>query len=171
VPEVGAFGVVRTNGLAARLIRAVTRSTVNHAFIYVGGGAVVEARPSGAGFAAVAAYPNAIWSHMDLQGKGPAIADAARALVGTPYSWVDCACIGLADLFGWHVPGPVRDRLTSRRHLMCSQLVDLANHEGGIDLYSDGRIPGDVAPGDLLHLIEGQPAETTSSTTDAHVQA
>jgi hypothetical protein len=28
-----------------------------------------------------------------------------------------------------------------------------------------------VSPGDLLHLVEGEPAQTTSSQTDAHVSA
>jgi cell wall-associated NlpC family hydrolase len=96
---------------------------------------------------------------------------AARSLIGTPYSWADCACIGLADLFGWHVPGPVRERLSRRGHLMCSQLVDTAYLIAGIHLFPDGRIPGDVSPGDELHLIEGQPTATASSQTDAHLPA
>jgi hypothetical protein len=41
----------------------------------------------------------------------------------------------------------------------------------GVHLFPDGRIDGDVSPGDLLHLIEGEPAQTTSSQTDAHVPA
>jgi cell wall-associated NlpC family hydrolase len=171
VPQLGDFGVARTNGWAAPWIRLVTRSTVNHAFVYVGNGQIVEANPSGAAVGKVTEYPHAIWSHMALTTQQRhAIANAADTLVGTPYSWVDDACIGLADLFGWHVPEPVRHRLNRRDRLMCSQLVDRAYTKAGVHLFPDGRLDGDVSPGDLLHLIEGQPAETTSST-DAHVQA
>lgn len=171
IPEVGAFGVTRTDGWKAWVIRRVTRSTVNHAFIYVGGGNVIEANPAGAGWAPADKYPHAVWSTMDLHGRGTAIAHAAWALVGTPYSWVDDACIGLADLFGWHVPQAVRSRLSRRTRLMCSQLVDTAYLSAGIHLFPDGRITGDVSPGDLLHLIEGEPAETASSQTDAQPAA
>lgn len=168
MPELGAFGVTATTGWKAWVIRAVTRSTVNHAFIYVGNGEIVEANPSGAAWASVDKYPHAIWSHTALTTQQRhAIANAADTLVGTPYSWVDDACIGLADLFGWHVPEPVRHRLNRRDRLMCSQLVDRAYTKAGVHLWNDGRLEGDVSPGDLLHLIEGQPAETTSSQTDA----
>ena len=171
MPELGAFGVTATSGWKAWVIRAVTRSDVNHAFVYVGDGRIVEANPSGAAVGNVDEYPHAIWSHMALTTQQRhAIANAADTLVGTPYSWVDDACIGLADLFGWHVPEPVRARLSGRSRLMCSQLVDVAYSKAGVHLFPDGRIPGDVSPGDLLHLIEGQPAETTSST-DAHLPA
>ena len=152
-PQIGAFGVVRTEGWGAAVIRAVTNSPVNHAFVHVGDGVIVEAQPKGARTLRATHYPNAIWSHRDLQGHGPAIAAAARRLVGTPYSWVDVVCIGLADLFGWHVPAAVRKRLSRRGELMCSQLVDTAYHDGGIELFTDGRIPGDVAPSDLYDLI------------------
>jgi hypothetical protein len=93
---------------------------------------------------------------MDLGVKGSAIAHAAWALIGTPYSWVDDACIGLADLFGWHVPQAVRSRLNRRTRLMCSQLVDVAYRDAGITLFRDGRVPGDVAPADLLDVIRAE---------------
>ena len=44
-PKPGDFGVVKTNGLAARLIQLGTASRWNHAFIYIGGGVIAEARP------------------------------------------------------------------------------------------------------------------------------
>ena len=153
-PQPGDYFVVRTNGWAGVLIRWVTRSTVNHAGILVNGGAVVEARPAGAGYAAARDYTAATWSHFPLtDAQRVAIIGAANGLVGTPYSWVDCACVGLADLFGINVPEPVRKRLRRRDRLMCSQLVDTAYLDAGVHLFSDGRIPGAVSPGDLLNLI------------------
>jgi len=154
MPDLGAFGVVRTNGWPAWGIRLVTRSTVNHAFVHVGGGRIVEARPGGATYGTVAAYPDAVWSHLPLTSKqGADVAAAAESLIGTPYSWVDCAAIGLADTLGWHVPEAVRRRLNRRDRLMCSQLVDTAYARAGVQLFNDGRVPGDVSPQDLLLLI------------------
>lgn len=151
----GDFFVIHTEGWAGRLIRLVTRSDVNHAGIYVGNGTIIEARPSGAGTAGVPT--GAHWSSLPLSdGDRAAIVDAAKSLVGTPYSWVDVVCIGLADLFGWHVPEFVRTRLNRRSRLMCSQLVDTAYLKAGIHLFSDGRIPGDVAPSDLEAFTRGQ---------------
>lgn len=153
-PQVGAFGVVRTSGWKAHIIRWTTGSTVNHAFIYVGNGEIIEANPSGADYGDVTKFPDGIWSDMDLKGRGEAIARAAIRLKGTPYSWVDVVCIGLTDLFGWHVPNLIRGRLYTRQHLMCSQLVDVAYRDAGIALFHDGRVPGDCAPSDLLDLIQ-----------------
>lgn len=154
--DVGDFFVVRTNGLAAAGIRVVTQSTVNHAGVYVGDGQIVEAQPGGARIAPASIYPDAVWSTGKLgvtTDQGVLIGDEARRLIGTPYSWVDCACVGEAHLFGWHVPGSVRDRLNRVDRLMCSQLVDTAYLHGGVHLFADGRIPGDVSPGDLYDLI------------------
>jgi len=154
VPDLGSYAVVRTNGWAGLGIRIITRSTVNHAFVYVGDGLIVEAQPAGARLAPASLYPGALWSGPGLTaGRGEAIAAAARTLVGTPYSWVDCAAIGLTDVFGWHVPEAVRRRLNRRDRLMCSQLADTAYASAGVALFADGRVPGDCSPADLLALI------------------
>lgn len=152
-PEPGQYGVVRTTGWAPLLIRVVTRSKYNHAFIYVGGDTVVEARPSGAGYAALSSFDIVLWQTTALtQGQRDDIVAEAHRLVGTPYSWVDCAAIGLAKIFGWHLPEVVRKRLNRKDRLMCSQLVDTCDLRAGVHLFLDGRIPGDVSPGDLADL-------------------
>jgi uncharacterized protein YycO len=158
MPVPGDFAVVATPGIMARLIRLVTRSTVNHAFMLVAPGRIIEAKPSGAQVVLLANYDGMpqTWSDMDLSPTvRAAIVDHALDHLGDPYSWVDDACIGLADLFGWHVPAAVRRRLARPDRLMCSQLVDVAYLEAGVHLWDDGRLPGDVAPSDLLLLIEG----------------
>lgn len=149
-PALGAFGVVRTGGWAGRLIRVVTDSPVNHAAVYIGNGMVVEAQPEGARMTTM--DPNMIWSEAPGD-KGEEVAANAVFLIGTPYSWVDVVCIGLAKLLGWDVPESIRHRLNSRGNLMCSQLVDTAYLRAGIHLFNDGRIPGDVSPGDLYDLL------------------
>ena len=68
MPAPGDFCVVATNGIMARLIRLVTRSTVNHAFILVAPGRIIEAKPAGAAESNLAKYDGMlqVWSDMDL---------------------------------------------------------------------------------------------------------
>jgi len=154
MPQPGDYGVVRTSGWAARLIQTVTRSTYNHAFVFVGGDAVVEGRPSGAGYASAASYRDILWSTIPLTPQERvSIVTAATHYLGTPYSWVDCVAIGLTDIFGWHVPEVVRKRLNRRDRMMCSQLVDSAYLAAGVHLFADGRVPGDVSPADLAGIV------------------
>ncbi len=122
----------------------MTRSTVDHAGVHVGDGRIVEAQPEGATFKTVHAYPAAIWSRPPANAQ--AVADAAVALRGTPYSRVDVGYIGLTDLFARHDPQWVRVRLHRRTRLMCSQPVDTAYLNAGDHLFNDGRVSGDVGP-------------------------
>jgi cell wall-associated NlpC family hydrolase len=159
----GDFAVVATGGIMGRIIRLVTRSKVNHAMILVHDGQVIEAAPSGATVSPLSNYAGMTltWSALDLTlTQRAAIVTAARTHIGAPYSWVDDACIGLAAIFDWHVPAWVRRRLASPDHLMCSQLVDTCYLEAEIHLFADGRMPGDVTPGDLACLIAGEPVPT-----------
>ena len=153
-PELGDFGVVRTGGWAGRLIRWATRSPVNHAVLYVGGGQIVEGEPNGAALSPVSRYGNRVeWANWPLTPtQRGVIAQWGRAHVGTPYSWLDCLEIGLVDRFGW-APGWMRSRLRSNRTLMCSQLVTAAYDAAGVHLFDDGRPAGGVSPGDLYTLI------------------
>lgn len=156
----GDFGVVRTGGWAGWGIRVVTRSHYNHAILHVGNGQVVEAQPRGACFTPVGVYADAdiIWSNLDLADVQRAvIAKAGRARVGTPYSWVDDACIALTAIFSVHVPRWVRRRLARPDRLMCSQLVDVCYEAAGIDLVLSKVLPGDVTPGDLADVIARRP--------------
>lgn len=66
---------------------------------------------------------------------------------GIGYSFLDYLSLALAH---WHIrPGFVKRYIASNRHAICSQLVDLVMQRAGIQLYNDGRLPGDVTPGDL----------------------
>ena len=157
----GDFAVVATPGLMGRLIRLVTRAKVNHAVISVGDGKIMEAAPAGARLAALTEYDGLTltWSHLPLtQTTRDRIVDAAYAPAGAPYSWVDAACIGLAALLAVHVPGWVRRRMAGTDHLQCSQLVDVCYADAGVPLFDDGRLPGDVSPGDLAQLIASEPS-------------
>lgn len=76
------------------------------------------------------------------------ICDKARYLEGVPYSFLDYLALAMAE---WKLPGweMVRDRVESSQHLICSALVDRAYCWAGVHLFDDGRLSGDVTPGDL----------------------
>lgn len=156
-PLPGDFGVVRTGGWQGRLIRIGTDSPVNHAFVYVGDGKVIEARPGGAGYARLSKYRNVKWStgvpSLELTDAQRAqVFAAAERLVGTPYSWVDIAALSLACLgLRWRALDKRIERLD---RLICSQLADVLRERIGSHLFTDGRLPCQVTPGDLLDLID-----------------
>jgi hypothetical protein len=158
-PQLGEYGCVRTPDFMGLMIRLVTCSRVNHVFVYVGKDEkgydrIVEAEPKGARLGYLWEYSDIHWSGPAItQGKGPQIAEAAKRLIGRPYSFGDCVCIGLADIFGGHrLPHFVRARIEDVRRLMCSALTDYAFWLGGVHLFDDGRLFGDVSPGDLDNL-------------------
>lgn len=191
----GDWIVTRTGGrlydrVIAWLIRWITAtkvghrwrdSPVNHAAVFVGPvsrypeGALVEARPGGAAYVSVTAYPEAIWSSGRLperltptDAQRERIAAAAKGMLGTPYGFLDDLAVGLAqrrtrDTLGRWVsvdrpPWWVR-RIADRHTLICSQLVAAAWHDSGLDLYP-GRLEGLVTPEDLDALLE--PAGTVA---------
>jgi uncharacterized protein YycO len=152
MPNVGDYGVVRTSGAAGALIRFGTRSTVNHAFVHIGDGQIVEAQPGGAIISPATNYPDAIWSHRDLTDSDRAsIAHWAKQQVGVPYGWPDIAALAFA-CYGI-TNKQINQRIERMDRLICSQLVDKAYMLAGVHLFDDGRLTQAVTPGDLLNLI------------------
>jgi hypothetical protein len=78
---------------------------------------------------------------------------AARVLEGVPYSLLDYYALAAVE-FGWPGGAWSRKRVQTSKHLICSALVDRALDVAGLHLYDDGRLPGDVTPGDLAEWIE-----------------
>lgn len=72
---------------------------------------------------------------------------------GTPYSFLDY--VALAGLH-WGIRGPIRRRVTSSGHMICSQLVDQVLTLAGYHLFTDGRLPQDVTPGALFRQAGAQ---------------
>lgn len=147
----GQFFTVRTTGIVAAAIRLGTRSPVNHAGVYIGHGSIVEAQPGGAIVSRADRYPDAHWSDPRLaQGRGNLIAEHAAFLVGTPYGFTDIAALSLACFGIGDKPGnPIARRIESLHELICSQLVDRAHLLAGVHLFNDGRLSGQVTPGNL----------------------
>lgn len=151
MPNLGDFGVTATGGWVARKIREITHSPVNHAFVYIGSGRIVEGEPHGAANSSVDRYPAAIWYSAPSE-VGALIASRALRLVGTPYNYLDIAAQAVVRVLGWKAPRFVLARLSRSDRLQCAQLVDLAYHQAGVELFPDGRPGGLVAPSDLYDL-------------------
>lgn len=167
-PLPGDFALTKISGVTGRLVAAGQAligdaAPVQHAFVYVGGGRIVQAMPGGAECIRLEdASPAVVWS----TGVVPLtdeerllIRSQAWYLVGTPYSYLDYVSLGLAH---FRVrPAWVRDYVASTGHMICSQLVDEVYLRAGVHLFDDGRLPGDVTPGDLYKLLH--PKRVTST--------
>lgn len=158
-PKLGDFGLVRTPGLGSRLIRIGTDSWMNHAFVCVGDGKVMEAEPGGARLTSVDYYNharfNVAWSTdliplTDTQRKD--IAYYALQQKGVPYNWLDIAALTTSCL-GMGTPDWAAKIIENDKRLICSQLVDKSYRKAGVHLFDDGRMTGSVTPGDLWNLL------------------
>lgn len=156
-PQPGDIGCTQITGTVGRLIRLGQWingdgfAHYEHVFVYVGDGQIVEAEPRGARLAPLDEYDDRTiaWLHCPEQ-YGVTVADAARQLIGTPYSFLDYLALALHRL---HIPAPgLRRYIQATGHLICSQLADLAAQRGNWTLFDDGRWPGDVTPADLAQL-------------------
>lgn len=166
-PMPGDFAVTKIPGISGRAIALgqwVIRnpSPVQHAYVYVGNGDVVQAMPGGAQLAQMhQVEPAYMWSGdvIPLTAvQRVRIANAARAMVGTPYSFVDYLSIGL---YRWGVrPAALRRYVANSHHMICSQLVDFLYAASGANLFGDDRFPGDVTPSDLFDLLRSKGAAT-----------
>ncbi|MER7922150.1 hypothetical protein ABTY96_03265 [Streptomyces sp. NPDC096057] len=159
-PQPGDFALTKIDGVTGRFIAAGQwlvgdASPVQHALIYVGNGMIVQAMPGGAELIPLEeANEPYVWSTGRIPltaAERVQIVGAARGLVGTPYSFLDYGSIALAH---YRIrPAWVRDFVADSGHLICSQLVDEAYLRAGVHLFDDGRLPGDVTPGDLWKLL------------------
>lgn len=188
---VGAFLLTRSPSRTSRLITAALGLTgdgtrYSHAALVVDGGYVVEALPGGAkltpliryvgrgGNVAVCDAPIRVdvvdaVAHREVSAADAGeyedtlraqVAAAGRALVGTPYSFLDYLSLAL---LAWGIrPEWLRRFVETRRHMICSQLVDEAYRAAGLHLFADDRPSGDVTPGDLdryrVGMLDGSPA-------------
>lgn len=85
----GTPGVSHGSGLEGEIIRHATESWAGHAFIYVGGGQIIEGTAPRARIASAASHDDAIWFNKIPLTTAQQTAAVARAhaLVGTLYDW------------------------------------------------------------------------------------
>lgn len=145
-------------GLGERLYvpkAARAMSRYRHAYVYVGGGMVVQAEPGGA-VLALRHDPQALWSTGKIpltQEQRDSICAAARGYVGVDYSFLDYWAMAAHRQ---HLPMPgLREYIESTHHQICSQLVDRCYFDAGVHLFADGRWPGYVTPACLAARLEG----------------
>lgn len=126
----------------------------DHAFVYLGGGKVLQAEPGGSVIADLGAYEHLVWSTglIPLTDKQRAAVPAlAKLMVGIPYSWLDYFALAAHHL---HIPVPgLKKYIATTKHEICSQLVDTFMLRMGVHLFTDGRWPGYVMPSDLGNLL------------------
>jgi hypothetical protein len=160
-PLIGSVGLVATHGgglfdkIAGAAIRWGTNSPVNHAFMYVGDGEIIEAVAT-VKLSPVTEYENITW--IDPIGmttaQGQAAVKYCRDSLGEHYNAIDIVAIALAQRrLGGTVDGDEWwvKRLSDDHMEICSQLVTNAWRVTGIDPFP-GKLSGLVSPGDLYNL-------------------
>jgi hypothetical protein len=168
-PQSGDIGLVRMNGMVGPLIRIGQWLNgdgfhdLEHAFVHVGNGDIIEAMPGGALLSPLSRYDgqSVLWLKCPRE-HGAAVADAARTFgpqfdangdlvrKGVPYSAAD---YGALALHRFHIHTPLLKRYVERsKSMICSQLADRAAELGGWHIFDDGRWAGDVTPGDLAYV-------------------
>ena len=153
-PPIGSYGVVRTWGLFGILIRIGTQHSMNHAFIYIGDGKIVQAAPRKGVYVSEATdWPKAYYNRHEVltDAQRASIVANALSLVGRKYNFqgifvMFLGCLGLKTKWA-------AKRLERTARLFCSQDVDQAYYLSGVHLFDDGRLFGQISPGDLADRI------------------
>ena len=154
VPRTGDYGVVKTNGIAGRLIRVGTLARWNHAVIYVGNGLIVEANPTGVALSPITKYENIAWNQHEVISPTQRldIALYAQEQVGRPYSFgvitiLVLRILGLKALSKSHLAHWLADKTG----YICSELVAECYRKAGVRLSS--KLDYLVVPGDLAERL------------------
>ena len=160
-PEPGSYGVVKTHGFVPFMIRMLTRSRYDHAFIVINdAGDIVEAEPDGARTGNIGEYAglpmliNSGEAMTDTQRA--AVIAAARGYVDVPYAFLDIVRLALASLgIGWRWLTAEAD---DERAMVCSTLVAACGQSAGVADWLCGEpCPALVRPADLARRPGMQP--------------
>lgn len=148
-PQVGDYGVVKTNGWMGWLIRVGTASRWNHAFIYIGLGQIVEANPKGVAISDVSKYKNIAWNkHEELTiAQRKRIVSKAKSFVGQPYGFGAILVIAL-KILGLKIVPTLRKIAENENSVICSQLVAWSYSVAGVKVSDKPHAfttPGDLA--------------------------
>jgi hypothetical protein len=146
----GCYGVVKTRGFLGWLIRISTHSPYDHAFLFLGGGQVIEASsPQGVRIRSLPEYAGCQMAANTAEAittvERAAVIEQARSLVGDGYAWPDLAVIGLGEI-GVH--WRILLRLTGGRHaLICSWYVAVCGLAAALTSWQCGADdPSQVTP-------------------------
>jgi hypothetical protein len=131
------------------------RGYPTHAFLVLKKGFIIEAQPGGAVVSHLDRYKGrkVIFSKLPLTDEQRrAVPAAAVRYEDVPYSF-----LGYVYLAAWRLgirPEWLAKKVRNTGHQICSQLCDQILSDVGFHLFQDGRLPQDVTPGDLYHLLE-----------------
>lgn len=151
VPRPGDYGVVKTNGTIGALIRIGTMSRWNHTFIYIGGGLIVEANPTGVQISPADKYPVIAWNRHEAlsDAQRTQVVEEALALVGKSYSFLNIALLALRILgLKLLANSSILKVWAKREGYICSELVSECYSKSGVDLCGKPNylcVPGDLA--------------------------
>lgn len=162
MPEPGDWAVCDAGGAVGKAIQLGEWLNGNgftdweHAFVYVGGGKVLQAEPDGSKIVPLKPRAHILWSSGTIPLtplQRSLVPGVAAQLTGVPYSFLDYGALAAHRL---HIPVPgLRDYIDDSHHQICSQLVDDFMLRLGVHLFADGRWPGFVVPADLAGLLPG----------------
>jgi uncharacterized protein YycO len=131
----GHYVCVQTPGFLAAIVRKACKSPVDHAFIVIDNGLIVEARLTGVRIGELSEYAGHLAFANVAEPMSPADRDkvcaAAELMAARPYNYPAILELALGDL-GWH--WKLLIRLAGADHaFICSQLVALAGKAAGLD--------------------------------------
>lgn len=163
MPRKADFGLVTIPGTVGELIsigqwaNGDGYTDVDHAFILIDDqDTILEAEPGGARLRSYTEYDGSTitWSSWDLTDEErDRIAAGYPKYVDVPYSAADYFALASHRL---HVPVPgLKTYVANSGHLICSQLVDRLYHDGGQEMFQDGRWDGYVTPASLRTALKG----------------
>ena len=150
----GNFGVIKSTGIAARLIQIGTVSRWNHAFIYIGDGKIIEATPSkGLIISNITKYDKIAWNKHDVltDVQRQQIVDKAKSVLGTTYGFIDILVLALRILGLKILSGKFVEKLAVRQGIICSELEAICYSAAGIQLINKPEYL--VTPGDLAEYL------------------
>lgn len=161
VPQPGMFFLARIGGALGLLVSlgqwlVGDASRYSHAGIVLDDGTVLEAMPTGARIAPLAAVlvrrPLAFsWAVPLTAEQRAAVVAGARTLEGSRYgfaAYLHLALLRFGIAWGWLI-----GRLERDHRFICSQLVDHVYAQAGVHLFTDGRAHFEVTPGDLANCL------------------
>ncbi len=91
--------------------------------------------------------------------QGDRVAMKARGYVGTPYNFLTYGALAARKLRFMLSDKILRRWISSRKDMMCSQLVDQCLADAGFHVFDDGRLPQDVVPAELFRKLLEMPGQ------------
>lgn len=88
---------------------------------------------------------------------GAEVARKARHYRDTPYNFLTYLKLAAVALRMPATETWLKSHMSTRRDMMCSQLVDQALADAGFHVFDDGRLPQDVVPAELFAVLMDLP--------------